>query len=433
MVDWNEQMLKDLKEIKTLRWSAFFGDVKKMEDIAYLYSFLCENVYDKSVQVENADKMFELWYKRTIKWYKRAIRKGSNKAKARLAAFYMKKYKPIDSLPKKEILKLLIAGAKANDLECMYELGLSYLKGELMKPNTKEAFFWLNKVVYDTEEGGRKYSHLVGALFEKAELVPYNKEQALEYYERGADLGEIGCLLTLIKEYHEKYFYIIDEEKAESYYMDYSERKNAVKELSKDKIIKGIKYLEICNRENLFFEMTYSLLGCAYCKGNGVGKDFVKGFSYLNKVYQSQYFSNSKYAPLVYYCLAQCYMEGNGTGADYNQARRIYLQALQLMERYIESETKRNFEARIAVKLGDMAYQGLGQGQDFVEAVSYYHRASEMNGEAAYKLGQCYFNGIGVKQDKDMAIECYKKAAKMDNKDAKNILYAMGYKVEEII
>ena len=71
------------------------------------------------------------------------------------------------------------------------------------------------------------------------------------------------------------------------------------------------------------------------------------------------------------------------------------------------------------VKMGDCYRDGIGVGQDFVQAASWYRRAREQNPEnengafqwAEWCLGNLYRNGQGVERDLDEALNWFRKAA----------------------
>lgn len=189
-------------------------------------------------------------------------------------------------------------------------------------------------------------------------------------------------------------------------------------------------------------------LGKMYSVGDGVQKDYKKGFEFFSKAAPA-----SKEAT---YYLGLYYYDGISVVED-----TIKIKALSLFEEALpwvkEEAAKGNPDAQRIY--GDYFYHGWIVEKDYTRAVIWYNRAAEQGhawaqvnlsfcygqGEgvpqnveegvkwlrkaaeqgfayAQYILGTCYEYGDGVTQNKSEAMKWYRKAAEQGNKRAKAAL-----------
>ena len=136
---------------------------------------------------------------------------------------------------------------------------------------------------------------------------------------------------------------------------------------------------------------------------------------------------------------ANRYRAGDGVEQDFAEAKRLYLEALELgvygayaklgelyffgqgvPQSYPEAlrlfrEAARKGTPSAHRRLGDMYRDGLGVEASDEEAVARYRRAAEMgDDEANLRLGEMYASGRGVEADGEEAMRWIRKAAEKD-------------------
>lgn len=116
--------------------------------------------------------------------------------------------------------------------------------------------------------------------------------------------------------------------------------------------------------------------------------------------------------------LALCYLQGSGVVCDHAKALSII------------SELAEGGHTKAQMLMGIGCEEGLVEGKEPLDAISWYEKAAESgNADAMFLLAVCYDDGSGVEESIEKAIEWYTKAAELGNSDAQNTLgwyYSMG-------
>lgn len=120
--------------------------------------------------------------------------------------------------------------------------------------------------------------------------------------------------------------------------------------------------------------------------------------------------------------LGLCYKTGTVVPQD-------YVQAVSWLHKAAEQG---NSDAQAT--LGVCYEQGHGVTHDYTQAVKWYNKAAKSeNSSAQYNLGRCYYNGHGVKKDHAQAVIWYRKAAEQGSSNAQynlGVCYYYGYGVK---
>ncbi|GBC20366.2 kinase-like domain-containing protein [Rhizophagus irregularis DAOM 181602=DAOM 197198] len=102
--------------------------------------------------------------------------------------------------------------------------------------------------------------------------------------------------------------------------------------------------------------------------------------------------------------LANMYIDGEGTGLDYDKAFKI-----------INKLAKKECPCAI-VLLGYCYEKGIGTDINEQKAIELYQKGADLGSSSGINnLGCCYNNGIGTEVNMQKAFELYKKAAKLGN------------------
>lgn len=148
----------------------------------------------------------------------------------------------------------------------------------------------------------------------------------------------------------------------------------------------------------LGYHPAYCNLGVCYIKGNGVPKDFTKGFEcFLKSADEYQY-------PPGQHNTAICYEKGVGTTKDISRA--------VIYERF---SAEQGFVPAIysLASYYEHGKSNSGISMNLEEAVQLYHLAAEMGHEnSAFLLASLYERGKGMKKDLDQAFEWYLRCAR---------------------
>lgn len=207
---------------------------------------------------------------------------------------------------------------------------------------------------------------------------------------------------------------------------------DAITKLSEGKVEEAVSELER-NAEN---SKAWGYLGYAYCSGNGVPKDMIKGIKYYTMAADSGDFTSQ-------FNLAVHYYNGDGIPVDKVKALKYYTMAAEqgdadaeytvgLMHLYGDTGKEdyvmaSDYLNRAAAQdhpqaiyfLGTMAFDGQGESKNYSKAAGYFERAAQLNAaEAQFMLGQMYENGLFYTANLETAKKYYLESAKQDNEEA---------------
>ena len=317
------------------------------------------------------------------------------------------------------------------------EAGLTYLLLALDEPDTVgEAAFGLWNVYFD--EIGDKETALQYLLIS----VDANYPEALAAYGR-AHWGD-----WLVEEDEKKAFKLLKrsaelgsgwgtELLATSYSLGLGIRKNASKAFELRQTLSENYSGEVCRQ-----------LACHYLEGEGIKKDFDEGLRLLQKamkmgdgkahwemanllehgdeieknsverfkVLKKSVALDEPYS-LTFNKLAACYFYGKGTKQDFEKARDIYTQLLEVGS--IESQV---IQAEWHLEALDY--------HDPVEAIDFViNKSCAADGDAQhqYDLGVHYYEGKIIPRDDKEAVKWFKFAAKQDHPNAQAMLGEMYF------
>ena len=147
-----------------------------------------------------------------------------------------------------------------------------------------------------------------------------------------------------------------------------------------------------------------AMLGGLYEDGMGVEEDIRQALSWYEKAAEKGNVNSTISLALLHY-------EGRGTAQDMSAAMR-WLDEYAIREDAMDS--------------GDPAFKGFVKAADNERAVAFFSKAACLGSTTAMRLlGYCYERGTGVTKDTEQARAWYKKAADAGDKRAKNRLAAL--------
>ncbi len=200
-----------------------------------------------------------------------------------------------------------------------------------------------------------------------------DKRQALEWYQKGAELGSKSSMSWLGHAYIGWSEIPKDPEKAEYWYVKSAEAGN---------------------------HQAYYDAAQIFAQGKGVPKDPAKAFAYYEKGAQAGH------GPSLH-SLGTYYREGKTVEKNIPKALEYY-------EKAVEAK-----DASAYVSLGKLYYHGADVPVDYAKAKEYFTKGSQ-NAYVLprYYLGEMYMEGLGVEKDLPRAFGCFKGAAESQNVDA---------------
>lgn len=311
--------------------------------------------------------------------------------------------------------------------EKIYNEMLEYKNGEeALGVKEYEKALKLFKIA--SEKGNPIADGAIGVMYEVGSGVPENNTEAIKWYSKAADKGNIEAL----------------------YYM---------RDIYEDDK-KNFNVLFRC--ANAGYEDCYSYLASAYRFGKGVAPDFSKALQYYIKdaekgdfldieniaelynsggpglveskaeafkwymkaatltVYREKPFSGSKKSM---YKLYQMYNTGEGIQKNPKEAFKWLLKMAEVEE---DDQTATEFDwiGEAYYKLGTAYYKGLSVEQNYAESLKWYTKGSiktkkamwytKYNVQCMQIIVQFYQEGLGVKRDKKLAAEWLAKAVEAD-------------------
>jgi TPR repeat protein/serine/threonine protein kinase len=241
-----------------------------------------------------------------------------------------------------------------------------------------------------------------GVEFANCDGVPQNREEAVKWYRKAAEMGNLSAMNNLGAGYEDGHGVPKDIEESIKWYrkaaelgLALSQRNLAYAYLSGEGVSKNIEtaigwYKKAAMQGDA--DAQY-VLGLAYTGGDGIAEDLVESAKWIQKAADQGHAEAQK-------AIAYCYVNGKGVSKD----------AAKAFEWTYKSALNSNLDAQF--QLGLMYSSGTGVAADHGEAAKWFHKTAE-GGEARgmANLGWCYENGKGVTMDEAEAVKWYRKAA----------------------
>ena len=394
--------------------------------------------------------------------------KGNNKADFMIGKVLLDKNAgPVD--PMKAVFWLKRA-ADNGHLESQTELGLMYLKGDVIEKDLQVASSWLleatqNKGLASTDEDAKKK----GAKKKDKKKKKKSKKELQKEYEENFNKG----LRAYGRKDYEKaimHLYPLalkDDYDAQLVLGDIYMREEGV---YKD-IKKGLDWYK--RAIALGNVKAARLLGSMYLNGDIVKQNSKKGIELLLKAARlgdvasqlalGNYYITSKKTdynpskaaywlakaakkkdPDAQYNLAELYRKGVGVEENEKKAFKLYKKAekqghqkasLIIGKKYYfdkkKPDHKKAFEmfkrsatqgeAEASFYLGEMYFNGQATKKDIKQAFNWYSKAASLGySDAAFNLGKIYVNGYGVKKDFNKGFKYFLQAAENGHAAAQN-------------
>lgn len=295
--------------------------------------------------------------------------------------------------------------AEMNNVEAINNLGGCYFYGHGTKKNLNQAFLCFKK---SAELGSIKAICRVGISYQYGYGTEKDSNKAVEYFKKAALLdSDIACMILadlydrgdmVDSNIHESFNYY---EKAAnlgniSAMIELGDRLMSNKVTAKN--TKDALYWYTLAAKRGSVEAKFKV---AYCNYEGIGK--VTNYREAYRLY-SELANQDLHKEIALYKLGICYLKGNGINMNRKKA----------FECFNESAKMHLVEAYFA--LGECYTFGIGTDINYENAFECYTKASCDRCSAAYiALGECYEHGLGVTPDDISALKMYKKAADLDN------------------
>jgi TPR repeat protein/serine/threonine protein kinase len=214
--------------------------------------------------------------------------------------------------------------------------------------------------------------------------VPQNYEEALKWYRKAAELGQLDAMNNIGVCYADGQGVPKDLEESVKWYRKAAEQGSAIAQRN---------------------------VGLAYLNGEGVSKNAKTAVGWYKK-------SAMQGDADAQYILGLSYTEGEGVAANSAEAVKWYQEAAS--QGHSESQNE----------LGLCYENGKGVAKDLFEAVKWYQKSAEQgNAMAQYNLGIAHLKGEGIAKNTTKAFEWIQKSAANDNMDAQfqlGLMYSSG-------
>lgn len=247
-----------------------------------------------------------------------------------------------------------------------YNRGVEYANGDGVPQNYEEAVKWYRKAA---EMGQISAMNNLGACYADGLGVPKDIEEAAKWYRKAAEMGSSIAQRNLADSYLNGNGFAKDQTAAIGWF-----RKAAMQ---------GDAYSQY-------------MLGVSFSGVEGIPEDLPEAVKWYQK-------SADQGNAEAQYLLADSYLNGNGVTKDPTIAVK-----------WLRKAAEQNFESAQNL-LGDCYKDGLGVTTNLSEAAKWYRLAAEQGyANAQYKLALAYITGSGVAEDASKAFEWFQKAANQD-------------------
>ena len=352
-----------------------------------------------SAKLDNLTAMIYLgnYYQRTedydssLKWFRRAAKRGSEYALFRLGLYYESAKNKNYQMAYKHYLK----AAKLGYCDAMVNIGILYERGNLGEPNYLEAMKWYKKASLLNNTTAHYNLAIHYEFMKKFDLSFKHLSQAVK-------LGDNGACLALGKYYKygkgntkkdlEKAYELISKalqanNRSAMYELAGIYRNKAYKNYDPLKAIKWYKAAAKQSHDNAMVR-----LALIYELGDGVTTDEKKAIFWYQKASK---LNNA----IAAFNLALIYENNQDFSKAYNQ----YQQAAK------------NGDVDALIKLGDYHLEGITTTRSIDKAKAFYIKAARLNHPiASYKLAIAYINA----NDDKSALVWLQKSAKNGHSDA---------------
>ena len=139
---------------------------------------LADDYYNKAAMFH-----FKGEYAKAFEYFQKSAKLGHSAAKFSISGYYRDGFGVVKKDLKKS-LQWCIEAAKEGNLNAQYNMGVNYLKGNLVPKDAKEALFWFGKAA---EKGDSWAQSALGSIYLKGEVVKKDPEKAFKYYKLAAD------------------------------------------------------------------------------------------------------------------------------------------------------------------------------------------------------------------------------------------------------
>lgn len=310
-------------------------------------------------------------YSIALDYYEKAAKKNNGRAMNGLGRLYEHGMGVEKNI--KKAIKYYNRAAKVGYGAGYYNLGCIFYDGNGVKEDDEKAF--------DLFAAGAEINHpsctgLVAYCYEHGIGTPVNMSKAIEYYNKGVQLG--------------------DELSAYFLGIFYRDGNNGIKspQLAAELFAK-------CSSEFGIYE-----LGKCYRDGFGVDKNVEKAADLFRKAAEKGY-ADAQYEVGV------CYLYGRGVDKNEQMAVTWYEKAALQGNAYAQNS------------LGYCYDNGIGVDTNYQMAVAWFRKSSDQdNSVATDNLGLCYEYGKGVVKNPEEAFKWYSKAATLGSIAG---LYHVGY------
>lgn len=290
-----------------------------------------------------------------------------------------------------EALRLLRTSAEQGYDTAQYELGMTYLKGDLGSFNRSEGIRWLRKAAEQSYPDAINYLKKHGNFADPAERSFYsagelfnagNWEQAVELYRKSAEEGFLPA------QYHLGYCYA-----------------NGIG--VKRDLAAAIKWWRKSAEKG--FSFSQLALGSLYFNGKGVDKDYAEALKWYR-------LAAAQDDDIALHQIGICYAKGLGVEKDYDKALKCFREAAD-----------ENLDVS-QYMLGEFYANGFAVKKDPAEAAKWYRRAAGHGriAKAQCAMGKCCMDGAGVEKNKIEAYAWFFLASNKGDKEASDAVYNLS-------
>ena len=247
--------------------------------------------------------------------------------------------------------------------------------------DTAAGFAWLQRAADAADAEGL---YLLGLCYDQGRGTEKNFDRASECWQKSAALNHAPALVTLGMAY------------ANGYGGLEKNMEKAVENYGQAALLEDAR--------------GYYCMAVCYDQGKGVAKDASKAVAYARRAAEQQYTD-------------ACLFMGKAHLLGYGGAEKSPALAAPFL---LKAADAGNAEA--ALRLGKLAFDGMGIKKDYALAVRCFQLAAQSgNSEAFCLLGACFDAGLGVQKNPAKAVECWKRSADGENARA---AYFLGRCVE---
>jgi len=366
-------------------------------------------------------------------WYETSAQLGYAKAQSQMGMMYEKGF-PGLARDYGKALKWFVIAAGHGEAKAQYQMGILYKLGEgLPNPDYYRAMQWFRKALHNESpgwlaialHGGSRNVNLdaedqIGLLYLNGQGVKPDSSQALSWFQKAAHEGSADASYNIGVEYLKGEGVQQDYVRAMNGFMAAADQGASVAE---DQV--GLLYLDGKGvKQDYGQAMTWFQKAAAagsddakvqiallYVNANGVQVNYRQAMSWFLKA-EANGSADAEDG------IAELYLSGQGVAADSSKAMTWFLKAAH------------DGSADAAEQIGFLFLNGNGVPKDYQKAMKWFEAAAHGgSADAEDHVGYRYLNGEGVAQNYDQAMTWFKKAAADGSDDAEEqiaLLYLNG-------